>query len=91
MTSPSGPSVSQFAGELLASRNELTDECLRMLKVVQQRCPGLLPAQPLPPGTPGTEIPLNPDEVQKLVTVAAATAAGAAEGADTVVWTAGGS
>ena len=91
MTSPSGPSIQQFAGELLAARNQLSEECLRMLKVVQQRCPGLLPTQPLPPGTPGTEIPLNPDEVQKLVTVAAATAAGAAEGADTVVWTAGGS
>ena len=79
--------------ELLGARNELGAECAKLLEVVRQRCPELLPADPLPPGTVGPEVDLNPDEVQKLVTVAAGSAAGVPPGArsDTVVWTLGGS
>lgn len=79
--------------ELLGARNELGAECAKLLEVVRQRCPDLLPAAPLPAGTVGPEVDLNPDEVQKLVTVAAASAAGvpASGQSDTVVWTLGGS
>lgn len=79
--------------ELLGARNELGAECAKLLDVVRQRCPELLPADPLPAGTVGPEVDLNPDEVQKLVTVAAGSAAGFPAGgrSDTVVWTLGGS
>lgn len=75
-------------GELLAGRDHVGEECARLLKQLQTRCPGLLPAKPLEPGAVGPEIPLSRDEVQKLVSVAAGTAGGLPAGTDAaqVVW-----
>lgn len=88
-----GPGMRRSVRELLGARDDLGAECARLLEVVRQRCPGLLPADPLPAGTVGPEVDLNPDELQKLVTVAAASAAGVPAGSrsDTVVWSLGGS
>lgn len=74
---------------LAADRDAVSDECQRLLKQVAARCPGLLPPRPLDPGGVGPEIPLNPDELQKLVTVALPKAAGLPPGsaAESVVWT----
>jgi hypothetical protein len=88
-----GPGVRRYVRELLGARDDVGAECARILEVVKQRCPGLLPAAPLPAGTVGPEVDLNPDELQRLVTVAAASAAGApaGTGSGTVVWSLGGS
>jgi len=74
--------------ELIEARGEVSEECLRMLKIIQGRCPGLLPDAPLDPGSVGPEIPLDPKQVLILGTTAARQAAGLASGsdADTVVW-----
>jgi hypothetical protein len=88
-----GPAQRRSVRELLGARDELGAECAKLLEVVRARCPGLLPADPLPAGTVGPEVDLNPDELQRLVSVAAASAAGIPAGtrSDTVVWTLGGS
>jgi hypothetical protein len=88
-----GPALRRSVRELLGARDDLGAECVRLLEVVRARCPGLLPADPLPAGTVGPEVDLNPDELQRLVSVAAASAAGIPAGtrSDTVVWTLGGS
>jgi hypothetical protein len=79
-------------GELLAGRDRVSDECARLLKQLQTRCPGVLPDKPLEPGAVGPEIPLSRDELQKLASVAAVTAAGLPTGIDAgqVVWSQGG-
>jgi hypothetical protein len=75
-------------GELLAGQDRVSDECARLLKQLQTRCPGVLPGKPLEPGAVGPEIPLSRDELQKLVSVAVITAAGLPAGTDAgqVVW-----
>lgn len=77
--------------ELLAGRDHVDEECARLLKQIENRCPGLLPPAALDPGTVGPEVPLNPDELQKLASVAAVTAAGlpASSQTDQVVWSRG--
>jgi hypothetical protein len=79
-------------GELLAGRDHVSDECARLLKQLQTRCPGLLPGKPLQAGAVGPEIKLSRDEVQRLVSVAVGRAAGlpAGTGAAQVVWSQGG-
>lgn len=79
-------------GELLAGRDRVSDECARLLKQLQTRCPGVLPDKPLEPGAVGPEIPLSHDELQKLASVAVVTAAGLPTGTDAgqVVWSQGG-
>jgi hypothetical protein len=74
---------------LVAGRDAVSDECQRLFKQVEARCPGYLPPSPLDPGSIGPEIPLNPDELQKLVMVAVPKAAGLPPGsaAKSVVWT----
>ena len=80
--------VRREVAELIAARGEVSEECLRMLKIIQGRCPGLLPNAPLDPGGVGPEIPLDPKQVLILGTTAARQAAGLASGsdADSVVW-----
>jgi hypothetical protein len=75
-------------GELLAGSDPVNAECARMLETIRNRCPGLLPADALKPGTVGPEIFLKPDEFQRLASVAAPAAAGLPAGlqAETVVW-----
>jgi hypothetical protein len=48
----------------------LDEECTALLKRVRERCPGLLPADPLPPGTPAEPVPLDPREAGAVLTVA---------------------
>ena len=68
----------------------LTAECKRLLALVRERCPGLLPAAPLEPGTPAEPVEITAEEVRRLVPLAALSAAGvgrddADRGAD-VIW-----
>ena len=80
--------VRREVAELIEARSEVSEECLKMLKIIQGRCPGLLPDAPLDPGSVGPEIPLDPKQVLILGTTAARQAAGLASGsdADSVVW-----
>ena len=59
-------------------------ECKRLLQQLRDRCPNLLPPDPLPPGTVGAEIPLTKNDVQVLVLEAARHGT-----ATEVVWTQG--
>jgi hypothetical protein len=88
---PPGPTLGESAHAVLAAHDPVSDECARLLALVNQRCPGLLPPAPLPSGTAGPAVTLGPDEVQRLVSVASSPAAGAGSQASTVVWTLGGS
>jgi hypothetical protein len=54
----------------------ISDECQRLLAQVRQRCPGLLPPDPVEPGTVVGTVHLNPDEAARLFPAAAAVAAG---------------
>jgi hypothetical protein len=49
----------------------LSAECKRLLALVKERCPDLLPRDPLPAGTVGPEVTLNAPELAPLVTAAA--------------------
>ena len=92
-THPAEPlSLNSAVRKLLAGRDEVSEECARLLEQIKLRCPDLLPAAPLDAGTVGPEIPLNPDELQKLASVAVVSAAGLPTGtrADQVVWSQGG-
>lgn len=85
---PGDYAVRREVAELIEARDEVSEECLRMLKIIQAKCPGLLPDDPLEPGTVGPEIPLDPKQVLILGATAARKAAGLPSGstADTVVW-----
>jgi len=54
----------------------ISDECQRLLDQIRARCPGLVPPDPVPPGTVVGTIHLNPDEAAQVFTPAAAVAAG---------------
>jgi hypothetical protein len=86
---PPAPGLRGTVAGLAVGRDAVSDECQRLLKQIEARCPGLLPPSPLDPGGIGPEIPLNPDELQKLVTAAVPKAAGLPPGsaAESVVWT----
>ena len=58
-----------------AAGARLDDACLKLVEVVRQRCPGLLPAQPLQPGTPGGVVPIVTKSLAQLAVSAARTAA----------------
>jgi hypothetical protein len=45
--------------------------CAALLKELRTRCPGLLPADPLPPGGVGAEVPVTPAALGPLVVAAA--------------------
>lgn len=63
----------------------LSAECQRMLDAVRKRCPGLLPAEPVPAGTVVAAVELSTKEADSLFPSAAATVSGAqALGADPV-------
>jgi hypothetical protein len=49
----------------------LSAECKRLLELVKERCPDLLPRDPLPAGTVGPEVILKAAELQPLVQAAA--------------------
>src|SRR5450631_1892696 len=60
-----GPGMRRSVRELLGARDVLSAECAKLLEVVKARCPDLLPVAPLPAGTVGPEVDLNPDELQQ--------------------------
>jgi hypothetical protein len=67
-------------------------ECLKMLEVIRERCPGVLPAAPVPPGQVAAVLPVDQAQLRTLLTVSAAVALGAPMTADKpapVVWTDG--
>jgi len=45
--------------------------CASLLKQLRARCPGLIPADPLPPGTTGAVVPVTPAALGPLVITAA--------------------
>jgi hypothetical protein len=49
----------------------VSEECQRLLKQIRDRCPGLIPADPLPFGTVGPELTFKRDDFQRLVAAAA--------------------
>jgi hypothetical protein len=53
----------------------ISEECRRLLEVVRQRCPGLLPPDPVDAGTVVPAVQLKADEAAALFPVAAVTAA----------------
>jgi hypothetical protein len=67
---------------LAPPRDPASDDCKKLLDALRQRCPGLLPADPLKPGQPGPEIPLETKAVDALLRAAAGTVAGASS----VLW-----
>jgi hypothetical protein len=68
----------------------ISAECKRLLDLVRQRCPGLLPPDPVPPGTVVGTVHVSPEDAAPLFPAAAAAAAGfdplAAEPPGPVVW-----
>jgi hypothetical protein len=64
--------------------------CAELLKELRARCPGLVPADPLPPGGVGAEVPVTPEALGPLVAAAAGQALpGAKAGGtapDAVLW-----
>ena len=62
----------------------LSAECKQLLALVKQRCPGLLPRDPLPAGAVGPEVVLGPAELAPLVRAAADPAR-----QGTIVWSLG--
>lgn len=70
--------------------NPISDECQRLLAQVRQRCPGLLPPDPVGAGTVVGTVPLRPDEAARLFPPAAAVAAGldrfSSESPGSVLW-----
>lgn len=73
--------VRRLTRQLAAARAPVSEECKRLIALIRQRCPGLIPPDPLPSGKEGPEIPLKRDEVQRLVSTAAV-----AGGPPTVLW-----
>jgi hypothetical protein len=63
------------------ARAPLDDTCQKLLILVRQRCPGLLPADPLPSGAVAAPVPLDPKQAAGLMTIAARQAVLAATGA----------
>jgi hypothetical protein len=59
----------------------LDKECLKLIKVVRERCPGLLPPKPLKPGTVTAPIHVQPQEAAALIVLAARQAVLEAAGA----------
>ena len=58
-----------------AAGARLDDACLKLVEVVRQRCPGLLPGGPLKPGTPAGVVPIVTKSLAQLAVAAARTAA----------------
>ena len=49
----------------------LDERCAALVKQLRARCPGVLPEDPLPPGTPAKPLPVEPKEYAALFTLAA--------------------
>jgi hypothetical protein len=62
-------------------RPPLDNTCEKLLVLVRQRCPGLLPADPLPPSGVTAPVPIDPKQTAGLITIAARQAVLAATGA----------
>jgi hypothetical protein len=64
--------------------------CAALLKELRARCPGLVPADPLPPGGVGAEVPVTPEALGPLVAAAAGQALPGAQAGgkapDAVLW-----
>jgi len=61
------PELTRALTETVGSSGDRVDqECKRLLALLRERCPGLLPAQPLPAGQVGPGIPLPPDAAPTL-------------------------
>jgi hypothetical protein len=69
------------AGTTPPDRPPLDDACQKLIELVRQRCPGLLPAAPLEPGGVAAPIPLQPKEAAALMSIAARQAVLTAAGA----------
>jgi hypothetical protein len=59
-------------------RGPLDERCKVLIAELRERCPGVLPEEPLPPGTPAEPLPVEPDQYARLVELAARQAAATA-------------
>jgi hypothetical protein len=60
----------------MAADTQITAECARLLDLIREKCPGVLPGAPLPSGVVGAAIDVNADQALKLFPAAASSAAG---------------
>lgn len=68
-----GPgSAAEPDGDRAGSRIDAV--CTRLLAELRQRCPGMIPADPLPPGTPGAVVPVAAGDAGRLIVTAVAEA-----------------
>lgn len=58
------------AGQARPAAPPLSEECKRLLDLVRQRCPDLLPPAPLEPGTTTKPVPISSKDVGTLITLA---------------------
>jgi len=67
---------------LAPGNDKLSDDCRKLLKALEKRCPGIVRPEPIPPGKPGPEITLDAKQTAALFAAAARSTAGA----DSVLW-----
>lgn len=76
-----------------AARDDVSEECKRLLEVVRQKCPGLLDVPALRPGEVGPEVPLDREAGASLFRLVARQIVGVGDavpaGEGVVVWTQG--
>jgi hypothetical protein len=65
-----------LARAIAPPRDPASDECRKLLDALRKRCPELLHPDPLKPGEPGPEIPLDPRQTESLLRAAARASAG---------------
>jgi hypothetical protein len=89
------PELSRAVADAVTARaaDPVSDECRRLLVLLRERCPGLVPTVPLTPGQVGPEVPLGKDAGAALYRLVARQIAGLAAqpaGVEAViVWTQG--
>jgi hypothetical protein len=86
------PALSRALAETVArAADPVNDECKRLVTLLRERCPGVLPAAPLPSGQLGAEIPLDRENGGVVFRLVARQVSGLAESdrSAVVVWTQG--
>jgi hypothetical protein len=71
---PESSALSRLLGSL--SSDPIGDECVRLLRLLRDRCPGVLSADPLPAGTLGPLLPLTISQAGDLYRLVARTVTG---------------
>ncbi len=81
LTGPTGPAEPRTAARSADPEGPLPgaldDACARLLADLRKRCPGLVPDDPLPAGTPGSVVPVAAGAAGQLIGIAIAQAVSA--------------